>query len=110
MKFVSIIFVTFCLASIRCSAEEVVLPAVDGMVLHLGNYAQTVKVRAMSIGSPVCGMEFSIANRTITFAAVAGTWSDWFDASPALIGSSEKILHLKPYCQTGALAQVKYSK
>jgi hypothetical protein len=91
-------------------AETVRQAVTDGMVLNLGNYAQQIKVRAKSIGSGDCPVEFSIEGQSVVVVGPVKKYSDWIGIGPTYLEPAAVKLGMKVKCDDGAITQVTYSK
>lgn len=89
-------------------AEQVRFAAKDGMSLDLGNYTQQIKVRAKSLGSETCNVEFTVKGKVFTVTAPANEYSEWMGVGPTFYGPSSEILGVSVKCDDGAIAQVTY--
>lgn len=112
-RFIIALLVVICFPASVVKTEEVTLPVIDGMTLNLGNYVQTVRVRAASMGPGVCAVEFSVGvagSGKLGFLARPGTWSPWTDIPHGFIGAMSTTLRFSALCDTGAIAQVKFHR
>lgn len=91
-------------------AEEVVEPFIDGAILELGADIQQVEVRAKSLGPGFCAAEFNVNQDTVRITAPPLTWSDWSKAERIYLSPSTVKLGVRVICDTGVLAEVKYSR
>lgn len=97
-------------APLTLMAEPVRHAATDGMILNLGNYTQQIKVRAKSLGSSGCNVEFSIQGKAVAVVAPANDYSDWVGVGPTYLEPANEKLGVSVKCDSGAIAQVKYYK
>lgn len=110
MKLLSRACVAICvLVSFSIYAEEVILPVIDGMILELGNHAQQVQVRAKSLGPGACAVTFSLGGKELSFLAPLLIWSPWTELNPAFLSKTSQKLDFRQGCDTGAIAEVKFS-
>ena len=97
-------------ATSLAASKKVTVPLVDGMTITLGHTYQTIKVRAQSMGPGACGVKFYIDRRVYGhFLAPPHVWSTWVAIGPAMYSTVIK-LGFDAVCDTGAIAQVRYSK
>jgi hypothetical protein len=80
------------------------------MSLTLGNHIQQVQVRAKSLGPGFCAVTFELAKQSTDIAAPPLTWSSWTNVGPGFTGVTTQRLGFSIGCDTGAVAQVMYSK
>jgi|GEM_PF-2577670 len=109
-KYPVILAVLSLFASTVLHAETVRQAAKDGMVLNLGNYTQQIKVRAKSIGSGDCPVEFSVEGQNVVVVAPVNKYSDWTGIGPTYLEPAAVKLGVKVKCDAGAITQVTYSK
>lgn len=109
-KFTTLMSVMLLAAPAGLFAETVRQAAIDGMVLSLGNHPQQVEVRAKSIGSGDCNVEFTIQGKTVAVVAPANKYSEWLKIGPAFLAPTDVKLGVAVKCNDGAITQVQYQK
>ena len=109
-KFTTLISVILLAAPAGLLAETVRQAATDGMVLNLGNQPQQVEVRAKSIGSSDCHVEFTIQGKTVDVIAPVNKYSEWIKIGPAFLVPTDVKLGVAVKCNDGAITQVQYHK
>lgn len=96
--------------SIVVQATEIVVPAVDGMMIDTqDNLLQRVKIHLKSLGPGACAVRISFADKEEGFLAPPLKWSNWYEIGPAVSGGSYKLGFTED-CDTGALGEIKYDK
>ena len=104
----------FCFGS--QSYAQNIEPLVNGRVVKLApKVAQTVRVRAQSVGPGLCNVDVRLASdatESVNFNATPFVMSDWFDlfvslGSTGVESPTYKIL-LSENCDTGAMFEISY--
>ena len=106
----ALILVTLFATPFDLVAEPIRRAATDGMILDLGNYAQQIEVRAKSLGSGECKVEFSIEGKAVSVVAPANDYSDWVGVGPTFLSPANVKLGVLVKCDAGAITQVKYHR
>ena len=109
-KFTTLMSVMMLAAPAGLFAETVRQAATNGMVLNLGNQPQQVEVRAKSIGSSDCDVEFTIQGKTVAVVAPVNKYSEWLKIGPAFLKPANVELGVAVKCNDGAITQVQYHK
>jgi hypothetical protein len=91
-------------------AEEVVLPAVDGLIVKTkAAVLQQVKLRLKTFGPGFCDVRVVFAGQVQSVVAPPLYWSNWLPIGPAVSGGAYELA-FSPQCDTGALGEVKFEK
>ena len=106
----SIVIIALIILPSYSSAEEVTIPAIDGIVIELGNYVQQVKIRVQSIGPGFCAVEYNLGDDTLGILAPPLVWTDWMPFETAFLSPTSVKFSENTICATGALAELQYQK
>lgn len=93
-------------------AEKIQHTLTDGMVIELGNYVQTVEIRAKSLGPGGCAVKYTLGNtgNQVQIFSLPGIWSAWARAPQAYFGPTKLKVEEDVICDTGVIAEIRYEK